>query len=348
MIPSTIRFVEFDAIPNHFQICIADCDLCVEFDRWQQLRKSGISVDFRRIVRFDSHLVDLSAYLVDISSFSKDAEVSRFAGFDVNPSEIYQRMSDGVLVVVESILMMDFGENFESQDGNEIETEVERSIENELNLRHLCITARLGFVIPTELRESRELKVVGLHSKSNSLSEVISCNPVWWTPTVKAKAVVGVVLGLRYCHSLGLLHGNLNSKNIFFDSDYRIEMIGFLGIEFSKYKCCRIGDVQAISGEEYPLKVDVRAFASILFEIVIGSSGHLPILADTEITVLPNVPRFVSELIETGISPIAAPKRSFNDIFNILKQNGFEIMTGVDSEEVSNFVNWIEFCEQSW
>jgi hypothetical protein len=86
--------------------------------------------------------------------------------------------------------IMDFGENFENHDGKEIETAVERLIENELNLSHPCITARLGFVIPAELKESRKLKVFGLHSKSNSPSEVISCNPAWWTLTVKAKTFV--------------------------------------------------------------------------------------------------------------------------------------------------------------
>jgi hypothetical protein len=54
VIPSTILFVAFDAIPNHFQISIADCDSCVELDHWQQLKKSGISVDFRRISKIDS------------------------------------------------------------------------------------------------------------------------------------------------------------------------------------------------------------------------------------------------------------------------------------------------------
>jgi hypothetical protein len=49
-----------------------------------------------------------------------------------------------------------------------------------------------------------------------SLTEVISMNPGWWTATTKAKTVAGIVLGIRYAHSLGLIHGHLNSRNIFF------------------------------------------------------------------------------------------------------------------------------------
>jgi hypothetical protein len=93
--------------------------------------------------------------------------------------------------------------------------------------------------------------------------------------------------------------------------------------------------------------VDVYAFASILFEIGVGNSGPLPRLADTQITVPPYVPRFVSELIKTGLSPISPPKCSFNAIFTILKQNDLGILTGVVSVEVSNFVNWIELCDKS-
>jgi hypothetical protein len=54
--------------------------------------------------------------------------------------------------------------------------------------------------------------------EENSLSEAISMNPVWWTPTAKAKvkAIAGIVLGLRFAHSFGLIHGHLNSKYIVF------------------------------------------------------------------------------------------------------------------------------------
>jgi serine/threonine protein kinase len=87
-----------------------------------------------------------------------------------------------------------------------------------LNLRHPCTTAPMGFVVPDELSESRELKIVGLYVEGISLSEVISTNPVWCTATAKAKAkvVAGIVLGIRFTHSLGLIHGDLNSQNIFF------------------------------------------------------------------------------------------------------------------------------------
>jgi serine/threonine protein kinase len=60
-----------------------------------------------------------------------------------------------------------------------------------------------------------------------SLAEVLRVNPVWWTSTVKAKAVTGIVLGLRYAHSLGLIHGHLTASNILFDSEHCIQIVDF-------------------------------------------------------------------------------------------------------------------------
>jgi hypothetical protein len=82
------------------------------------------------------------------------------------------------------------------------------------------------------------------------------------------------------------------------------------------------------SREEWTPKIDVNTFISILLEISVHSNDDIPI--------------FISEMIE-GDERIG----SFNDIFEMLKQNGFEILSGVDCDEVCDFVKWIESIEQS-
>jgi hypothetical protein len=212
MIPSTIRFVAFDAIPNHFEISMADCDSCVEFDRWQQLRESGISVDFRRISRIDSDFHGQNDYLIDLSVFEEGLMLDEIEGIE---SEMYRRCEDDSLVIVNSM------NGFESKESLMVEIEIQ------LNLCHPCILSPIGFIFGPELTISGELKIVGLYSEGSSLSEVISENPIWWTATAKAKAVAGIVLALRFAHSLGLIHGHLNSKNICFDLDHQIEITDF-------------------------------------------------------------------------------------------------------------------------
>jgi hypothetical protein len=207
VIPSTILFVAFDAIPNDFPISIADCDSCVEFDWWKQLRESGISVDFRRIFKIDSEFGGLKDYLIDLSVFE---EISMFDEIEGLLSEIYERYDDGSMVTVNS------KDGLESTDSLKIE------LEKLMNLCHPCIVGPIGFISGTklsELRVSEEFKIVRLYPEGSSLAEVISTNPVWWTATAKAKAIAGIVLALRFAHSFGLIHGHLNSNHIYFDLD---------------------------------------------------------------------------------------------------------------------------------
>jgi hypothetical protein len=328
VIPSTIRFVGFDAIPNHFQICIADCDSCVGFDRWQELRVSGISVDFRRVLRNDSEFHGLNGYLIDLSVFEERSVLDEI---EVNLSEMYERSEDGSLVIVRS------KNGFESKKSLMIE------IENQLNLSHPCILSPIGFVFGPDLTISRELKIVGLYSEGSSLTEVISENPIWWTATAKAKAVAGIVLSLRFAHSLELIHGHLNSKNIRFDMDHRIHITDFCGIghevnESEKHSA-------TLSGERWSPHQDVHGFALILFEIIFGHPMMLSGVENGQIRVPTNAPMFVLELIEAGQSPGSRRQQTFNDVFNVLKNNDFKIVSGVDSADVLTFVRWVESFE---
>jgi ATP-dependent helicase YprA (DUF1998 family) len=83
---------------------------------------------------------------------------------------------------------------------------------------------------------------------------------------------------------------------------------------------------------------DFRAFAEILSEITVDGSG-------VEGVSHPDVPGFVVEIIERGFSGDSRNANSFVEIFEILKQNRFEIVAGIDCDEVVKFVNWVESSE---
>jgi hypothetical protein len=174
-----------------------------------------------------------------------------------------------------------------------------------------------------------------------SLSEVVSVNPVWWTSTVKAKAVAGIVLGLRFAHSLGLVHGHLTMNNIHFDCDHCIQIVDFnpIFLEGGEMECEDGRQFVGFSGEGWTLERDIQAFASILFELVFG---HPP---QGEASIPTGIPDFVSRIIKSGLSPLSGINYSFNTILNLLKQNDFGIEDGVDSAEVSRFVSWVESAE---
>jgi serine/threonine protein kinase len=197
------------------------------------------------------------------------------------------------------------------------------------------------------------LKIARLYFEGCSLSEVISVCPVWWTSTIKAKVVAGIVVGLDFAHSHGLIHGGLKSSNILFDSDHCIQIVDFHGMRLevgeneresgsegeSENESDERTKLGGFSGQRWTPQTDISGFASILFEIVVGRP------ANGEVSIPRNIPDFVSNLIETGLW--SKTQSSFRDIFDILKANNFAIEDGVDSADVFGFIKWVESAEQS-
>jgi serine/threonine protein kinase len=207
--------------------------------------------------------------------------------------------------------------------------EIENEIEKQVNLCHPCIAPVMGFVFRTESSEFEELNIVRLFMEGSSLREVVLVNPVWWTPTVKAKAVVGIALGLQFAHSFGMIHGNLNSNTILFNECHRIEMTDFGLIDLEK-QGSESGTGSEVFGEGWTAQVDIAAFRSLLIEII----------ADEE------VPDFVSKMIEAIGSRDYKTINSMKNIVDLLKKKDFKIETGVDSAEVWEFVKWVENSEE--
>jgi hypothetical protein len=95
-----------------------------------------------------------------------------------------------------------------------------------------------------------------------------------------------------------------------------------------------------ISGVGWTPERDIQAFASILFEIVVGEP------AKNEASVLAHIPAFVSKILESGFRCTSESIYSFHDILEILKVNSFQIEEYVDSVEVAAFVSLVESAEQ--
>jgi hypothetical protein len=84
---------------------------------------------------------------------------------------------------------------------------------------------------------------------------------------------------------------------------------------------------------------DVREFAEILSEITVSGSR-------LEGANCPDVPRFVVEIIERELSGDSRNAHSFVEIFEVLTQNRFSIVAGVDCDEVLKFVSRVESSVQ--
>jgi serine/threonine protein kinase len=318
--PSTILFVAHDAHPNISKLSLSDPDFAPAFDRWRRLRLSGIAVDFQRILRADSGLRLLEDAALDLAAFDEGPALGRSGR---GSTQIYWRRIDGALVVVKSV-------SLPAPIGR---CQIATEIENLLNLRHPLIAPLVGFVFPAESGGCRELKTARLRASGGSLADVLSNPPAWWTPTAKAKAVVGIALALRFAHGLGLLHGALKATNVLFDADRRILLADFSSIRL------QTGDVEPFSGENWSPTADVCAFVSLLFEITVGRPAIPHIGAGGELLIPAGVPAFVSAMIEDGGSPESQCRLSFTNIAERLKENRFAIVAGVNSQQVSGFVD---------
>jgi hypothetical protein len=326
----TILFIASNAFANDSQVRLVDGNCCPEFDRWLELRRFGIITDFRRIQRVGFGLLCLDEYVVNLSIFEERSKIRKCDEVD---NKIYQRVEDEFLIVVKLIRLL------ESVKQSRIGEELEKLI----NLRHPCIATPIGFIFGIGSGHEQELKIVRICAEGCSLSEILSVNPAWLTSTVKTKIVVGIVLGLRFAHSFGLFHGRLSARNIVVDSDHCIEIVGFNPNFLEKSECKGEGEeaiqLKSFSGKRWTGQTDVHAFASILFEIVVGGSA-------TGETPIPSwIPPFVSQIIELKFMPPSEIRCSFHDIFETLKENEFRIEDDVDSAEVSAFVNWVESVE---
>jgi hypothetical protein len=90
-------------------------------------------------------------------------------------------------------------------------------------------------------------------------------SPEWWTPAAQAKAIVGLVLCLRFAHSLGLLHGHLTVNKVPFNEDGVIQITNFCFNRLMRRE-------RNSGGECWMPTSDVRAFAEVFSELAMGGS----------------------------------------------------------------------------
>jgi serine/threonine protein kinase len=274
--------------------------------------------------------------LIDLSVFEEGSVIGQSERV---VTQVHQRRSDRLVTVVKTISV-----------GGLIEgTQIETEMENQMNLRHPMIGPLIGCVFGDESSGMIELKTMRLYADGSegSLADVLLNEPVWWTPTAKAKAIVGIALGLRYAHGHGLLHGSVKASNILFDGNHRIQIADFSPIRLYNGS---VAPFSGAEGAEWSPAIDISGFASLLSAIAVdrtANSSISSICAMDDPLHNASVPAFIRTIIEMGQSPKSHDKLSFIEIINRLKANNFEISPGVDTENVSTFVTWIESSEET-
>jgi hypothetical protein len=128
-----------------------------------------------------------------------------------------------------------------------------------------------------------------------------------------------------------------------FDVDNRIQVTDFSPSDLRFRSNEWDGDV--FSGEGWWGDVDLRGFAAILFEIMFGHPSTLLEVLNDERNLGSDIPIFVRELLVAEQSQECGFRQSFNDIFKILKNNDFQMFSGVDFSDLLGLVEWVESYE---
>jgi hypothetical protein len=148
VISSMVYFIASTAFDPECQISLLDDRSCPEFEQWSAVRGWDSNINFRRIQKLGSGLHNLSDCVVDLSECERGDEI------------------DGLEIFVKL-----FGE-FDQDEYCEIEREIKKL----MNLTHPCIAVPFRFVPPTA---SKELRVARLYTRSDSLKDVLSADPLW-------------------------------------------------------------------------------------------------------------------------------------------------------------------------
>jgi serine/threonine protein kinase len=184
-----------------------------------------------------------------------------------------------------------------------------------------------------------------------------------------AMIVVGIVLGMRYLHSLGILHLNLNPETVFVDWDWIVRIGNFSHsviwedviqkhwlVSSEDHLNCRYTAPECF--ERVPtLTSDVFSFGLILYELLSGKPGFdcdtpAPSLMKQIVVdnVRPDIPDFVCDdvasLIEDCWAENPDDRPSFVDILFRLDRMDFQITPGVKSGKVRRFVEAVKSLEK--
>jgi serine/threonine protein kinase len=186
---------------------------------------------------------------------------------------------------------------------------------------------------------------MGTHGSLARALNLVQCGqrPSFWNPTGVAIIVTGIVLGMRYMHSRGFIHQDLNPSNILVTSEGRA-LIGDFGS--SRFESDDIAP-RSSQNDEYTVpdiwcyedwssKIDVYSFGSIIYEVVVGSPVFWANDPPDEIiekkltnflpSILSEVSPLMSQLIHAGLAFDPNIRRSFDDILTLLEDIYYSIL----------------------
>jgi serine/threonine protein kinase len=351
-LPRDIPFTEIEAAVR------CDLNLYCDFVVW-----AGTSVvdccmtliDLDNFVEFrierPARPSDSSGWIVDFSPFEIVHRFDRRSRFSVAvASDATRRLS---------IVVKEFPSPCDDED-------FAREFDALTALDHPCIVPLFGCALRTEKQFP---KLATYLMAGGSLSDVLRERPPWLDRTAKTIILVGMVMGMAFMHSKGLVHRALRPASIVLDEGHRPRICDF-GTCTSRASTSTltlsgraIGTPLYAAPElfvevQYSEKVDVYSFVLMLFEIVVGVPVFQPgitlfqLARKLEMDERPDIPEKVPprtrDLIASGWSKDPNRRPSFAEIFEVMKECRYRLIDEhIDSSAIDGYVEWVRKCDRA-
>jgi serine/threonine protein kinase len=181
-------------------------------------------------------------------------------------------------------------------------------------------------------------------------------------PNRIAKVIAGIALAMRFVHSRGVAHRDLNPDNILLDWDWTVRIAVFghsASLDALPLKRSIAPDIGSryLAPECYDgtfrCASDVFAFGLILFEILVGRPAFPERLPAWKIAIegaRPEIPDFVlrpaRELVAGCWEADPDDRPTFEEVVDRLEEMRWKVTANVDSVKVARFVKRIEEWER--
>jgi serine/threonine protein kinase len=290
-----------------------------------------------------------SAVLFNLDPYAKISSEEDRSGVAV-----YKDTRQKVNIAVK--MLAPIGRSYENEQLEQFVKEVESLV----RLRHPCVVAPKGCLLPTDTT-GPQLVMEFLDGPSLK-STLAKPTADWWTPTQKAMTIVGIVYGMVYLHSRDIIHRRLCPQNILFDKEHHVKITDCAASRFYEFG---IGTPNASQGMSlysapemlegtmrYTQKVDCYSFGWILYEIVVGNgvlskegqinAALLKVGKDDYPSIPASVMPVVKDLIHRCWIRESVDRPSFKEILKELEGAGYVVMQGVNKDQVKSYVDWVQ------
>jgi serine/threonine protein kinase len=224
-------------------------------------------------------------------------------------------------------------------------------------LIHPCICRLRGVSLPTDGDSGL---IATEYIPKGSLRTILDDRPRWFTPTSRIIVLAGIVIAMIYVHAQGIMHRDLKPENTLLDENGRPRICDF-GTGKSNDgspNTANFGTVMYMAPEMYDVdetyneKVDVYAFAMIMFEVIVGMLpfdrpgretfwSHVLFIKRGGRRAIPSaVKRKTATLIEACWAQAPNDRPSFADVFKTITEMNFQLMDGIEIADVYRFLEW--------